>query len=97
MLPQRWRPLGPVDKLRRELRLGSVSSVGQASATEGARIEPQQDHKFTNVDEEIEHMVMKDQARYQAEMNTFDRVKFASIHIGHATVSDKSNMGVCSW
>jgi hypothetical protein len=39
------------------------------------------------VDEEIEHMIMKDQARYQAEMNAFDRVKFASIHIGHATVS----------
>lgn len=50
---------------------------------------PRPDRKFTDVDEEIEHMIMKDHARYEAEMNTFDRVKFASIHIGHATVSTK--------
>jgi hypothetical protein len=49
-----------------------------------------QDKKDPVVDEEIEHMIMKDQARYDAEMNTFDRVKYASIHIGHATVCTKS-------
>lgn len=87
MLPQRWRPLGRADKLRRELRLTSISSQGQVSVGEGSATAPPPDRKFKDVDEEIEHMIMKDQARYEAEMNTFDRVKFASIHIGHATVS----------
>jgi hypothetical protein len=63
------------------------------SAGEGSATAPPPDRKFKDVDEEIEHMIMKDQARYEAEMNTFDRVKFASIHIGHATVSIVGSRG----
>jgi metal iron transporter len=86
MLPERWRPLGRTEKLRRELGYSSQSAAGQTAAPGPTTLEGP-DRKRMEVDEEIEHMIMKDQARYQAEMNAFDRVKFASIHIGHATVS----------
>lgn len=90
MLPQRWRPLAPVEKLRRELGQSSISAPRQVPmAGEGATNGQRLDRKHTEVDEEIEHMVMKDHARYEAEMNAFDRVKYASIHIGHATASTR--------
>lgn len=91
MLPERWRPLGQIEKLRRELGYPS-STVVQETSVPAPTISGTADQKRLKVDEEIEHMIMKDQARYQAEMNAFDRVKFASIHIGHATVRSS-----CSW
>lgn len=90
MLPERWRPIGQTEKLRRELGCPARSS-GQTSEP-GPTTSEDRDRKRMEVDEEIEHMIMKDQARYQAEMNAFDRVKFASIHIGHATVRM-----LCAW
>lgn len=86
MLPERWRPLGRTEKLRRELSYATRSAPGQTAVPGQTTLEGP-DRKRMEVDEEIEHMIMKDQARYEAEMNAFDRVKFASIHIGHATVS----------
>lgn len=82
------------EKLRLELRRGAVLHQGHTTIQGedvAAAVSPRgQDKKDPVVDEEIEHMIMKDQARYDAEMNTFDRVKYASIHIGHATVCTKS-------
>ncbi len=40
-----------------------------------------------SLDERLEELVIKDQARYDAEMKVFDKIRWATVHIAHATVS----------
>jgi metal iron transporter len=84
-LLKRWRPGNPANASRPSIgRPSTPSEVRRQS--EDANSRTGRTGRNSPIDEEIEHMIMKDQVRYEAEMNTFDRVKFASIHIGHATV-----------
>ncbi|KAJ9102599.1 hypothetical protein QFC21_003000 [Naganishia friedmannii] len=84
-LLHRWRPAASSTTSRQAGRRASTSSQAMGGS-EDAAPDAGRTGRDTPIDEEIEHMIMKDQVRYEAEMNTFDRVKFASIHIGHATI-----------